>query len=223
MNRDHSNKAGNHEGYPNRQSIRLEGYDYSQAGAYFITICTQNRLHLFGRIVDGEMVLNGAGNMVFDQWMGLSQRFHAIELHEFIVMPNHIHGIIEITDTTHVGVGLVPTLNGETAERAINHRATTRVAPTITTIGDIVGAYKSLTTNAYIDGVKQSGWQRYNKKIWQRNYWEHIVRDEQEYHRIAQYIIANPLKWEMDKLNHDCSGNQVMESAVAYNHEVWMI
>jgi len=211
---------------PNRQSIRLKGYDYFQSGAYFITICTQNRLHLFGRVVDGEMVLNGAGNMGFDQWMGLSQRFHAIELHECVVMPNHIHGIIEITnaaDITTVGVGLVPTLHGTTTKRAINHRATTRVAPTGTTIGNIVGAYKSLTTNAYIDGVKQSGWQRFNKKIWQRNYWEHIVRDKQEYDRIAQYIVANPLKWEMDKLNDDCSGNQVMESAVEYNHEVWMI
>ena len=201
---------------PNRQSIRLQGYDYSQAGAYFITICTQNRLHLFGRIVDGEMILNDAGKIIFDQWMCLSQRFHTIELHECVVMPNHIHGIIEITNAADtVGVGLVPTRDKNATERA-----TTRVTPTV---GYIVGAYKSLTTTRYIDGVKQLGWQRFNKKIWQRNYWEHIVRDEKEYHRIAQYIIANPLKWEMDKLNHDCSGNQVMESAVEYNHEVWMI
>jgi len=176
---------------------------------------------LFGNVVGGNMVLNDAGDMIFDQWMGLSQRFYAIVLHELIVMPNHIHGIIEITnaaDTTIVGVGLVPTLN-----RVTNHGATTRVAPTAGTIGNIIGAYKSLTTNAYIDGVKQSGWQRFNKKIWQRNYWEHIVRDEQEYGRIAQYVIANPLKWGMDKLNNDCSGNQVMEPEVAYNHEVWMV
>jgi len=206
----------------NRHSTRLKGYDYSQAGAYFITICTQNRLHLFGRVVDGEMILNDAGKMVFDQWMGLSQRFHTIELHECVVMPNHIHGIIEITYTTTVGVGLVPTPNGATTERATKDRATTRVAPT-TTIGDIVGAYKSLTTNAYIDGVQQSGWVRFNKKIWQRNYWEHIIRGEQECACIAQYIIANPLKWDMDTLNDDCSGNQAMEPEAAYNHEVWMV
>jgi len=211
----------------NRHSIRLKGYDYSQAGGYFITICTQNRWHLFGHIVNGEMVLNDAGEMVFDQWMGLPQRFHTIELHECVIMPNHIHGIIEITDPAHVGVGLVPTPNGATTDRATTDRATTdrattRVAPT-TTVGDIVGAYKSLTTNAYIDGVKQLGWQRFNKKIWQRNYWEHIIRNEQEHHRIAQYIRNNPMKWEMDQLNNDCSENQVMESEAAYNHEVWMI
>jgi len=237
-----------------RHSIRLKGYDYSRVGSYFITICTQNRLHLFGRVVNGEMILNDAGKMIFDQWMGLSQRFHAIELHECVVMPNHIHGIIKITHTTTaVGVGLVPTLNGTTNDgtvndrvaddrtvndraaddravndrvaddRAVNDRATTRVAPTGVTIGDMVGAYKSLTTHAYIDGVKQLGWQRFNKKIWQRNYWEHIIRDESEYDRIAQYIVANPLKWDMDQLNDDGSEHQVMEPDVAYNHEVWMI
>jgi REP element-mobilizing transposase RayT len=80
-----------------RRSIRLKGYDYSQAGLYFITACTQHRQCLFGRVAKGEMVMNDAGEMVTQQWHDLSNRFHQIELHEFIVMPNHCHGIIEIT------------------------------------------------------------------------------------------------------------------------------
>jgi REP element-mobilizing transposase RayT len=85
-----------------------------------------------------------------------------------------------------------------------------------------VHRYKTLTTKRYIDGVKNNHWQRFNKKLWQRNYWEHIVRNENEYYRIAQYIVNNPKKWAMDKLNGGI-GNQVMESTTEYNSEVWMI
>jgi len=207
---------------PNRQSIRLKGYDYAQAGAYFVTICTQGRLHLFGDVVDGEMVLNDAGEMITEQWHVLSQRFDGIQLNEFVVMPNHIHGIIEILSEP-VGVGLVPTLNEknhhrEITNRAITNRATTRVAPTV---GDMMGAYKSLTTNAYIRGVKQSGWLRFNAKMWQRNYWEHIVRDASEYHRIATYIRNNPSKWDMDQLNQ--TDHEIREPHQEYGHEAWMV
>ncbi|MDQ7003739.1 MAG: transposase [Ghiorsea sp.] len=161
-------------GQPQRKSIRLKGYDYSQAGAYFITICTKNRVHLFGEIINGEMMPNDAGVMLENQWVGLQQRFHTIQLHEYSVMPNHFHGIITI------------------------QRATTRVAPTL---GDMVGAFKSLSTYAYIQGVKQSGWARFQQTLWQRNYWEHIIRNAQEFEKISQYIRNNPAQWQYDQLN----------------------
>lgn len=158
-----------------RRSIRLKGYDYSQAGLYFITICTQHRQCLFGRVAKGEMGMNDAGEMVTQQWHDLTNRFNQIELHEFIVMPNHCHGIIEMTG----GVPLVGTLTGMT-------------------VGNIVGAFKSLTTNAYIKGVNQRGWEVFNGKLWQRNYYERIIRNQEAYLRISRYIQTNPLRWQKD-------------------------
>jgi putative transposase len=158
-----------------RRSIRLKGYDYSQAGLYFITACTQHRECLFGRVAKGEMVMNDAGEMITQQWHDLRNRFNQIELHEFIVMPNHCHGIIEMT----VGVPLVGTL-------------------TDMTVGNIVGAFKSLTTNAYIKGVNQLGWEAFNGKLWQRNYYERIIRNQEAYSRISRYIQTNPLRWQKD-------------------------
>ncbi|MBF0280982.1 MAG: transposase [Zetaproteobacteria bacterium] len=226
-----------------RKSIRLKGYDYSQAGLYFITICTQNQIQLFGdatvgaplvgaldhgqaqnghpqgvplqRIVEhmAELGLSDAGKMVASQWMDLLQRFHGIQLHEYVVMPNHFHGIVEIS--------------------SVETKAGTRPAPM--SIGDVVGAFKSLTTHAYIQGVKQLGWPTFNKKLWQRNYWEHIIRNEQEYHRIAQYILDNPAQWQHDQLNPrrgtpcgcpDSCGSPdttVRESEAEYGKEVWMV
>jgi putative transposase len=161
-----------------RRSIRLKGYDYSQAGLYFITACTQHRQCLFGGVAKGEMVMNDAGKMVTQQWHDLSTRFNQIELHEFIVMPNHCHGIIKIT----VRVPLVGTL-------------------TEMTVGNIVGAFKSLTTNAYIKGVNQLNWEAFNGKLWQRNYYERIIRNQEAYLRISRYIQANPLRWQKDIYN----------------------
>ena len=164
----------------NRQSIRLKNYDYSKSGLYFVTICTENRECLFGDIVDGKMVLNDVGNMIQKLWNKITERFNMVELDEFVIMPNHIHGIVII-----VGAGLVP---------ARGERATTRVAPTIIhTIGDIIGAFKSLTTHEYITGVKYNEWKPFNKRLWQRNYYEHIIRNENELIKIREYIKLNPL------------------------------
>ena len=171
-----------------RRSIRLKGYDYSQAGLYFITICTQNRLCLFGEIENGEMILNDPGIMIEHQWQELIYCFDNIKLHEFIVMPNHFHGIIEF-----VGVPLVGTQNMEQPSTMGQPQG---IAPTV---GDMVGAFKSLTTNEYIRGVKNNDWSRFNKKLWQRNYYEHIIRDEKSYYRILEYIKTNPRKWQDDK------------------------
>ena len=174
-----------------RRSIRLKGYDYSQAGAYFVTICTQNRACLFGEVVDGKMRLNEAGRMVLVEWNALSERFPVVELDAFVVMPTHIHGIIVITNDI-VGAGLVPA----------PERATTRVAPTI---GDVVGAFKSRTTVLYTRGVKQSGWATFPGRLWQRNYYEHIIRNEESLNRIRQYILNNPSRWAMDRENPNAS------------------
>ncbi len=153
-----------------RRSIRIKKYDYSQAGLYFITICTHNKLCLFGQIDNMEMCLNDAGLMINHHWPILTDRFNGIKLNEFIVMPNHFHGIIEtIGDITDPP-----------------------------TVGEIVGAFKSITTNVYIRGVKQNNWPRFDKKIWQRNYYEHVIRDEESYLKISEYIQTNPLKWLED-------------------------
>jgi putative transposase len=191
---------------PNRHhrcSIRWKGYDYSQPGAYFVTICTQHRECLFGAIADGEMTLNEAGQMIEMEWGQLPERFPMIELDAHIVMPNHFHGIIVI-----VGAGLVPALDGATTPDGATTRdgvttrdgATTRVAPTV---GGIVGAFKSLTTNAYIRGVRESGWPPFDKRLWQRNYYERVIRDEQELNAVRQYIHNNPAQWKMDAENPD--------------------
>jgi REP element-mobilizing transposase RayT len=250
-----------------RRSIRLKGYDYSQAGAYFITICTQDRACLFGKVVNGEMRLNDAGRMVLAEWNMLPERFPHVVLDAFVVMPNHVHGIVVITnpatdDTattapTIVGTGLVPVPNAGTMGAAPNtgtmgavpdtgtmgaapdagtmgaapdagmmgaapddgativgtglvpvpdDGATTRVAPTVgdivaPTVGDIVGAFKSRVTVEYIRGVKTSGWPPFRGRLWQRNYYEHIIRNERALNAIRQYIIENPRRWQMDREN----------------------
>ncbi|MEW6521584.1 MAG: transposase [Thermodesulfobacteriota bacterium] len=125
-----------------RRSICLQGFDYAGEGWYFVTICTRNYLQLFGRIEKGVMVANDAGRMVEQQWLGLVDRYANITLHEFIVMLNHFHGIVEI-----VGAPLVGAQNGGQPQ----NRAPTRGAPTV---GNVVGAFKSLTTNDYIRNVK---------------------------------------------------------------------
>jgi putative transposase len=204
-----------------RRSIRLKGYDYAQAGAYFVTICAQNRECLFGGVVNGRMVLNDAGRMVQTEWEQLRERFPTVELDAHVVMPNHFHAVVIITDSNDavsVGAGLVPAPDGATTRvaptgtgGADGYRVaptTTRVAPTDVdtrhpTLGDIVGAFKSLTTNAYIRGVRELGWPPFDKRLWQRNYYERIVRNEGELNRIRRYIENNPANWETDEENPD--------------------
>jgi REP element-mobilizing transposase RayT len=185
-----------------RRSIRLKGYDYSQAGLYFVTICVKNRECLFGEINNGKMILNDGGKMIETQWLELSNRFKNIELHEYVVMPNHFHGILQI-----VGATLVVAQNdNKTIAQTIaqNDDKTKKgqpqgIAPTGKTVGDMVGAFQSIATVEYIRGVKNNNWQPFDGKLWQRNYWEHIIRNEKSYQRISEYIINNPLNWKEDK------------------------
>jgi REP element-mobilizing transposase RayT len=168
-----------------RRSIRLKHYDYSQAGAYYVTICTENRECLFGIIEDAQMKMNDAGKMVQNVWYELPGRFSEIHLDEFIIMPNHIHGIISIVGAPLVG-----------ARISEKDSAGTRPAPTL---GDIIGVFKSITTHSYTKGVIQQQWQRFSGKLWQRNYYEHIIRNETDLEKIREYIANNPLTWEADE------------------------
>jgi len=175
-----------------RRSIRLKDYDYSQAGAYFVTICTKDKECMFGVIEDAQMEFNDAGKMVQNVWHELPGRFPEILLDEFIIMPNHLHGIVSI-----VGAPLVGAQIPEVGARILEEdRAGTRPAPTL---GDIISVFKSITTHLYTEGVMQQRWQHFNGKLWQRNYYEHIIRSEIELNKIREYIINNVLNWEADE------------------------
>ena len=228
-----------------RRSIRLKDYDYSRPGAYFITICTHNRECVFGEITVGKMTFNEFGKIANQFWVDIGNRFPNVELDEFVIMPNHVHGILVFTAS--VGAGFTParasagrattgratagrattgratagrattgraTAGRATAGRATTGRATTgrattgrattgratvgrataRVAPTL---GQIVGAYKSVVSNECLKIYKSKN--LYLGKLWQRNYYEHIIRDQNDLNRIRKYIMENPLKWREDK------------------------
>jgi REP element-mobilizing transposase RayT len=180
-----------------RRSIRLKGYDYSQAGAYFITLCTQDRACLFGKVVNGEMRLNDAGRMVLAEWNRLPERFPQVVLDAFVVMPNHVHGILVITDPA-------PTVGATVG-------ATLVVAPTV---GNIIGAFKSRVTVEYIRGVKTSGWPPFRGRLWQRNYYEHIIRNERALNAIRQYIMENPRRWHRDREKEARSASDPLAQAI---------
>ena len=218
-----------------RRSIRLQGYDYSQPGAYFVTICTQNYAYLLSGIVDGEMVLNEAGQMVQGVWDELPMHYPGIETDAFIIMPNHVHGIIVIQPSA-VGAGPRACPGGEApssnagpsspAAESPHLGQPQGVAPTKTmALADVVHRFKTLTTKRYTDGVKHNGWKPFPGRLWQRNYWEHVVRDDRELHRIREYIVNNPAKWESDRLYAPSSKLPpvVRERASAYAGEAWLV
>lgn len=164
-----------------RKSIRLKDYDYSQNGMYFITICTKNRENIFWNLNKNNDCRGGAcsaqkpdlnylGKIVQKEWLGLTQRFQNVQLGEYIIMPNHFHGILILEDFVDLG-GASP-------------------APTI---GNIISAFKSISTISCnkIDNIK-------GRIIWQRNYYEHIIRNENELYKIIEYIKNNPYNWEND-------------------------
>jgi|SRR3989338_1623830 len=173
-----------------RQSMRLKGFDYSQAGAYFVTVCIQNRICLFGKIEGGEIHLNEAGYMVHRIWNELPEKYPGVEIDEFIVMPNHIHGIVVL----NVGAGPCACPDS-------NKGQPRGVAPTRLSLPDVVHRYKSFTTSEYRIGVEQFNWMPFPCKLWQRNYYEHIIRNDAEMNRIREYILNNPLQWDSDSEN----------------------
>ena len=194
-----------------RRSIRLKGYDYSQAGSYFITICVKDRAHLYSIIENGKMILNDAGEMINKWWQKIPEKFPDIELAAYQIMPNHFHAIIinngpGITAAAAVRADpcVCPLMIGDDADAETiwgehNFDDTKSGEHVGSPLQDILQWFKTMTTNEYIRGVKNLGWTRFNGKLWQRNYWEHIIRDEQSYNRISDYIINNPAKWLDDK------------------------
>ena len=196
-----------------RRSIRLKGYDYASAGLYFVTICTQNRECLFGEIENDEMVLNDAGRMVERWYHKTQENFPDIVCHEMIVMPNHFHCIWENVGLENaLDVGANPCVRPVKNNHVINEGAHAG-APLRDVVNDsdwvenvsgsplsaVVGWFKTMSTNEYIRGVKQLDWPPFDRKLWQRNYYEHIIRNDQSLCEISNYIINNPAHWPDDK------------------------
>lgn len=228
-----------------RKSIRLKGYDYSQSGLYFITICCYNKECMFGEISNGTMTLNSAGQVAQHCWLEIPSHFPIVVLHEHIIMPNHIHGIIEITDTVGAknispssksidDLGNVSLQNLDEINMKINdlnlisndfNEDTKRVknefnkniertkndlkennnrAKNISPLQETTNFRSpSKTIGSIIRGFKigVTKWMRQNTEIydvWQRNYYEHIIRNDASYELISDYILNNPSKWQED-------------------------
>jgi len=177
-----------HQKVCHRRSLRLPGYDYSHGTAYFVTICTADRAPIFGQIVDGTMRFSDAGKMITEEWLKTARIRTYVELDQFIVMPNHFHGIL-LVDREEEG--------------------TARRAPTVQRFGcpvssslpTIIGAFKSAVTNR-INALKGTT----GNTIWQRNYYEHVIRNEKSLNRIREYILNNPQTWESDRENPGRTG-----------------
>ncbi len=210
----------------NRRSIRLKFYDYTQAGAYFVTICTHDRECLFGSIENSEMVLNEYGRIVDFTWHDLVNHNSNICLGEYVIMPNHFHGIIVINP---VGVGSKPThskpthskparncndavgagskpahINGAGLDRAGLDRAGLEPAPTNHGLPEIVRQFKTFSARR-INELRHS----FGVPVWQRNYYEHVIRNEADYNRIAEYAAINPRKWLEDTLHPENAPSDV--------------
>ena len=169
-----------------RKSIRLRGYDYSQAGLYFITSCAHERLPLFGEVIDAKMRLNDAGQIAYDEWGKTAKMRDAIQLHAFVVMPNHTHGIVEIKHRDALQAsGALGVDDGRLDDGRVRRAST---------VGDVLRGYKSAVTKR----INQLHNITTGNRIWQRNYHEHIIRNEEAYLKIADYIQTNPQRWEDD-------------------------
>jgi putative transposase len=187
-----------------RRSIRLQDYDYSQPGEYFVTICTYNHECMFGEIVGEEMRLNKLGKIVQEEWLRTAEIRKDVQMDSFVVMPNHIHGIVVLPEpvgancyspqnchSTFVNSQNNPSDKGAYIDTPL--RKTKFCSPS-GTIGAIIRGFKSVSTKR-INILRNSP----RQPIWQRNYYEHIIRDEKELQNIRDYIVNNPIKWFSDK------------------------
>ncbi|MDO8612587.1 MAG: transposase [Dehalococcoidia bacterium] len=179
-----------------RKSIQLRGYDYAQAGAYFVTICTQSRECIFGDVIEGQMVLNDPGKVVESVWRELPEHYPGVAVDACAVMPNHLHGIVVLVGAGRANVEPV----GAGASACPEPGQPQGVAPTLS-LPDVVQRFKSLTTAKYRKGVRDSGWQPFAGRLWQRNYYEHVIRNEDDLDRVRRYIAENPLRWDEDPEN----------------------
>lgn len=168
-----------------RHSLRFPDYDYSKNGYYFVTIVVKNRLLLFGNVINGMMNLNDAGKMIDNVWNNLPKYIPGIEIDCGIVMPNHFHAIIN--------------LNHEQNAKRLS-------------LTDVMERFKSFTTHDYINDVRNLNWEPFHAKLWQRNYYDRIIRDKKELNHLKKYIKENPEKWDQDEENpivaqSKCVGN----------------
>ncbi|PNU19082.1 transposase [Geothermobacter hydrogeniphilus] len=179
-----------------RRSIRLRNYDYSSAGAYFVTICTFERKCLFGEIANGDVRLNRAGLCVGTIWNSLPERFPDVEVDAFVVMPNHIHGVIVINEKTQGMEDDVGAIHELPLRDDNTMRKSHRLARRTMTLPKVVGYLK-------MNSAKRINQWRDNPgvPVWQRNYYERIIRDDRELDGIRRYIADNPVRWEEDE-NH---------------------
>lgn len=225
-----------------RRSIRLKGHDYSDPGAYFVTVCVQSRLCLFGDILDHVMMINAAGTMIGYWWNELLNKFPNVKLDKYVVMPNHLHGIIEIRNNLGQDHGNktnqiegehdqdkrganIRQIQGAHAGAPLHVGVDPRVYP-ITCIrvnpltldsclpdppgaplDKIIQWFKTMTTNEYIRNERQNGWPPFDKKLWQRNYYEHFIRGHESLNEIREYIVNNPKKWKDDEMFPEQTNN----------------
>ncbi len=179
---------------PRRSSLRLAQYDYTQIGAYFITICTKDRKNIFGKIENVLMVLNNIGEIVQQEWLQLANVRHNVKLDEFMVMPNHFHAILIITDQVE---GMASHASTEDTQTKPSFGK-----PVPGSLSTIIGAFKS--------GVSKRINQLTNfhyERLWQRSFFEHVIRTEESLARIREYIATNPWRWEFDRENPHRQGD----------------
>jgi REP element-mobilizing transposase RayT len=175
--------------YPTRRSTRLRGYDYAQAGAYFVTLCVAGRLSLLGQVTAGEIHLSPAGTMVAEVWSGLD-RHYPVGVDAFVVMPTHVHGILVL---------------GEDCDGDGLRHGSTAPAPSLS-LSTLVQRFKTFTQHEYGRGVASQGWPRYSGRLWQQRFYDHVVRSERDLAAIREYIANNPLQWQLDRENPERLG-----------------
>jgi putative transposase len=183
-----------------RRSFRLKGWDYASPGWYFVTLCVQNRESMFGKIANNEFILNEAGRMIEKIWLEIPSHYPGTTLDEFVIMPNHVHGIVGL----HVGAGPRACPSGALGAIAKHENGRTQGSvPTKNRISlpNVIRPFKTLTTKKYSEGVLRGDWPEFQKRLWQRNYYEHIIRNDKEMDQIRRYIRDNPAAWAQDEEN----------------------
>ncbi len=177
-----------------RKSIRLSEYDYSFPNWYYITICTHERRNLFGNIKNGKMILNRFGYVVEEDWIQTKEIRKYVDLDYYVIMPNHLHGVIIIEQSIENGRDESNSPTGDESGRMQYAPTNDKFKSPSHSLGAIVRGFKSSVTKRLKELSGNS-----ELKIWQRNYYEHIIRNELDIQNIRQYITLNPLKWEIDE------------------------